>query len=246
MALLHAGPNPFEAIIPNAHAGMPAGINYEYFFDKEKIKGTLDDMKRKALYRAGSVVFQIARRSIERKGMAAPKLEVMKQHPDSSLRDLITMSMVQGNRKQASKLRERLRQIKSRDPSPPDHQPFTHKGNLRDKPGIVYAYDSTTESVVVGQGKPDMAWIASLHEFGGKEQQRAWIFIPQYPGQYTGIIGWFRTDVTPKRMDRWQQTKWERQADYDKRPYMRPAFRKAIDSGRIAAEFKNRFRVAGA
>lgn len=246
MALIPSGGNPYGGAISLNMPRIPAGINYDYFFDRAVVKNALDDMKRKALYRAGSVVFQIARRSIKRMGMAKPKLKVMTENPDATLRDLIGMSEASGNKRQANQLRKRLLEIQAKAPSAPGTPPHTHKGNLRDKPGIVYAYDSTSESVVVGQGSPSAAWLASLHEFGGREQMRGWAWIPRWPRSYrAGIIGYWRVDRAPQRKDRWTPTSFYENVPYPERPYMRPAFRQAIDSGRIAAEFANRFKVGG-
>lgn len=246
MALLPAGGNPYGNAIALKMPGLPAGINYKYFFDRAAVKGTLSKMKHKALYRAGSVVMQIGRRSIKRMGMAKPKLKVMQENPNSSIRDLIGMSEASGNKRQANQLRQRLLQIQAKAASPPGTPPHTHKGNLRDKPGIVYAWDGISESVVVGQGSPSAAWLASLHEFGGREQMRGWAWIPRWPRSYrAGIIGYWRVDREPNRSDRWAPTGFYESMPYPERPYMRPAFRKAIDSGRIAAEFANKFKVGG-
>lgn len=246
MALLRAGSNPYGSAISLKMPGIPAGINYDYFFDRDTVKNTLEAMKRKGLYKAGSVVFQIARRSIKRMGMAKPKLAIMEENPDATIRDLISMTEASGNKKVNRQLRTRLLQIKAKAASQPGTPPHTHKGNLRDKPGIVYAWDGGSESVVVGQGEPTAAWLASLHEFGGHEQMRGWAWIPRWQGSYrAGIIGYWRVDRKPKRGDRWAPTSFYENMPYPERPYMRPAFRKAIDSGRIAQEFANRFKVGG-
>lgn len=246
MALLPTGGNPYGSVMQLRMPGIPAGINYNFFFDRATVKSSLSKMKHAALYKAGSVVMQIARRSIKRMGMAKPRLKVMTENPDSSLRDLIGMSEAGGNKRQANQLRRRLLEIQAKAPSAPGTPPNTHKGNLRDKPGIVYAWDGTSESVVVGQGSPSIAWLASLHEFGGREQMRGWAWIPRWPRSYrNGIIGYWRVGRTPGRTNRWAQTNFLEMVPYPARPYMRPAFRQAIDSGRVAAEFANRFRVGG-
>jgi hypothetical protein len=226
--------------------GITAGIDYNYFFDRAAIKSAMSKTTHKALYRAGSVVMQIARRSIKRMGMAKPRLKVMTENPDQSIRDLIGMSEASGNRRQANQLRRRLLEIQAKAPSAPGTPPHTHRGNLRDKPGIVYAFDPTSESVVVGQGSPSAAWLASLHEFGGRETMQGWAWIPRWPRSYrNGIIGYWRIGREPKRKDRWERTRFQETFPYHERPYMRPAMRQAIDSGRIAKEFANRFKVGG-
>lgn len=226
---------------------IPTSINYKYFFDRSSVINAMDKAKRKALVRSGLAVMQIARRSIKRMGMAKPELKVMEENPDSSLRDLIGMSEASGNRRNANALRRRLLEIKAKAPSPPGTPPHTHRGNLRDKPGIVFAYDPGSESVVVGQGSPSAAWLASLHEFGGSEDMVAWAWIPRWRGSYrSGILGWWRVGRGPRNASRWEQTRFRERRPYPARPYMRPAFAKAIASGRIASEFRNRFRVGGA
>lgn len=246
MALLPAGRNPFGPAINFNMPGIPSGINYKYFFDRAAVKGAMSKTTHKALYRAGSVVMQIARRSIKRMGMAKPRLKVMQENPDATIRDLIGMSEASGNRRQANQLRKRLLEIQAKAPSPPGTPPHTHRGNLRDKPGIVYAWDPISESVVVGQGSPSAAWLASLHEFGGREQMRGWAWIPRWPRSYrNGIIGYWRVGREPQRKERWEPTSFYEAMPYPERPYMRPAMRQAVASGRIAAEFANRFKVGG-
>lgn len=237
--------------IPGVQLGgqvrIPAGINYDYFFDRARVINAMDKAKRAALYKAGSVVMQIARRSIKRMGMAKPRLKVMTENPDASIRDLIGMSESSGNKRQANQLRRRLMEIRAKVASQPGTPPHTHMGNLRDKPGIVYAWDPGSESVVVGQGVPSAAWLASLHEFGGSEDMVGWAWIPRWKGSYrTGIIGWWRVGRGPRKTNRWEQTRFRERKPYPARPYIRPAFAKAIASGRIPAEFRNRFRVGGA
>ena len=245
-ALLPSMPNLGTGLGLNVSAGIPVKINYEYFFDRSRVINAMSKAKRAALYKGGSVVMQIARRSIKRQGMARPKLRVMTENPDQSIRDLIGMSEASGNRRQANQLRRRLLEIQAKAPSDPGTPPHTHMGNLRDKPGIVYAYDPTSESVVVGQGSPSIAWLAALHEFGGTEQMVGWAWIPRWPRSYrAGIIGYWRIGRSPKRANRWEQTSFRENVPYPERPYMRPAFAKAISTGRIAKEFANRFRVGG-
>jgi hypothetical protein len=245
-ALLPSMPNLGAGLSLNAGARIPAGINYEYFFDRSRVINAMSKAKRAALYKGGSVVMQIARRSIKRQGMARPKLQVMNENPDQTIRDLIGMSEASGNRRQANQLRRRLLEIQAKAPSAPGTPPHTHRGNLRDRPGIVYAYDPTSESVVVGQGSPSIAWLAALHEFGGTEQMIGWAWIPRWPRSYrAGIIGYWRVGRSPKRLNRWEQTSFRENVPYPERPYMRPAFAKAISTGRIAKEFANRFKVGG-
>jgi hypothetical protein len=225
---------------------IPVSISYKYFFDRQLVKNTLQKAVHAALYKSGSIVMQTARRSIKRRGMARPKLKVMRENPDASLRDLIAMSEASGRRRDANQLRIRLRQIVAKDKSLPGSPPHTHKGNLRDKPGIVYAFDPTSESVVVGQGSPSIAWLASLHEFGGRETMQGWAWLPRWKRSYrAGIIGYWRVGTTPKNSSRWAQTKFRETFAYPARPYMRPAIARAIATRDIVKQFENKFRVGG-
>lgn len=245
-ALIPMGGSPFGSVISTKMPGIPSAINYDYFFDRAAIQKRMDAATHKALYRSGSIVMQIARRSITRMGMAKPKLKIMNENPDASLRDLIWRTEATGDKRNNRALRERLLQIQAKAASQPGTPPHTHKGNLRDKPGIVYAFDPISESVVIGQGSPSIAWLASLHEFGGTEQMRGWAWIPRWPRSYrAGIIGYWRVGREPKRKDRWEPTRFFESVPYPDRPYMRPAIAKAIASKDIVKQFANRFRVGG-
>jgi hypothetical protein len=241
---LPGGQNPLSRFI-NLNAGLPripTRINFDYFFDRELVKRSLDQMTYKALYRGGSVVMQIARRSIEKRGMARPKLKVMTDNPDMSLRSLIVMTA--GNKRTQNKLRQRLLEIQTKPPSAPGTPPHTHTGIFRRD--IVYAYDPTSESVVIGQHMDGGAWLASLHEFGGSEEMQGWAWIPKWPRSYrAGIIGYWRVGTHPKNVRRWEPTRFRETFRYPARPYMRPAIKRAIETRDILKQFENRFRVGG-
>ena len=227
--------------------GIPAGISTDYFFDRAAVRNALKPAVHKALVRGGLAVMQIARRSITRQGMARPELKVMSENKNVSLANLVTMSDAAGNKRQANKLRERIRQIRAKDASPAGSPPNTHRGNLRDRPGIVCAWDSTSESVVIGPMRVDnqMTRIAYLHEFGGSQRMRAWMWVPKYRGSYTPIVRQMPVGKRPARSDRWAVTDTVGTFVYPRRPYMWPAIDRAISSGRIAKEFANRFKVGG-
>lgn len=222
--------------------GIPGRINVEFFFDRQRTKNALDKATHKALYRSGSIVMQIARRSIKKMGMAKPKLKVMKDHPDASLRDLLRDDRIPERSKR--KVSERLFEIQTRPPSQAGSPPHTHKGTFRRD--IVYAYDPASESVVIGQFMDGGAWLAALHEFGGSMQMRAWAWLPRWPRSYTrGILAYYRMGSGPKRKDRWEPTKFTETFNYPARPYMRPAIRQAIASRDVVKQFENRFSVGG-
>lgn len=240
--------------IPNLGAGLrlsggmsiPTRINYEYFFDRSRVINAMDAATRRSLQKAGSVVFQIARRSIKRKGLAHPTLvKARKEYAGMGVRDIIAAAETGGRKRLASSLKRRMLEIRAKAPSAPGTPPHTHLGNLRDKPGIVYAYDPTTESVVVGQSEPTIAWLAALHEYGGQEDMVGWAWIPRWKGSYrAGIIGYWRVGRQPRKRDRWEQTSFRKTVDYPARPYMRPAFAKAVATNRIPEQFRNSFRFA--
>jgi len=221
-----------------------ARISYDYFFDRALIKNTLDAAVRRALYKSGSIVFQIARRSIKRQGMALPRLKVMRDNPGISIGQLITRTETTDRRSHRA-LIKRLRQIQAREPSAPNTPPHTHRGNLRDRPGIVYAFDPTSESVVIGESDPSISWLASLHEFGGSQPMQGWAWVPRYPRYQNAIIGWWRVGQHPQRTSLWEPTAFRERRVYPARPYMRPAIARAIASRDIVKQFQNQFRVGG-
>lgn len=235
---------------------IPCGVNVDYFFDRAAVRQALGEMKAKAFYQAGRVVFQLARRSIVRKGMARPKLKVMKTYSNMSLRSISRLDLMKGSKSQGGKITEsdrrkvleRIAQIKEQKPSSPGSPPFTHRGNLRDKPGIVFALGESRESVVIGPMLVDanMTRIAYLHEFGGSQRMRAWMWVPRWPRSYrTGIVGHWPVGSRPAKGERWAMTETIGTFRYPARPYMRPAMMRAIESGRIAKEFENKFSVGG-
>lgn len=254
--------------------GIPAGISTDYFFDRAAVRNALKPAVHKALVRGGLAVMQIARRSITRQGMAQPELKVMKTYAGLSLKQIAGLESASAERQgvmrdsrgrylrgsgairsrdgqiteaDRRKVLERIRQIRSKDASPAGTPPNTHRGNLRDRPGIVFAWDSTSESVVIGPMKVDdqMTRIAYLHEFGGSQRMRVWMWVPRYQGSYTPIIRQMPVGKRPARSDRWTVTDTVGTFVYPRRPYMRPAIDRAISSGRIAKEFANRFKVGG-
>jgi hypothetical protein len=239
-------------------AEIPVRINFDFFFDRAGVASGISKAKRAGLYKAGSVVMQIARRSITKKGLARPKLKVMTQNPGVRLRDLMQMKGVDD--KTRAKIEERIWEIKYRPPSLAGTPPNTHLGTLRNS--ITYAYSPPTESVVVGGFMEGIPRLVSLHEFGGTQRMAAWAWIPAYNGRgYTGIIGWWPVGKKPYlRRQRWQLMgsqqgesrrgggplgQWQKNFRYPARPYMRPALEKGITSGRIPKGFGNSVTMTG-
>lgn len=222
--------------------GVPTRINVQYFFDRKAVKDALDDATYWGLYRSGSIVMQMARRSIRQMGYAKPKLKAMKDNPGVPLRTLLNDPRIPNRSK--TKIRERLFEIATRPPSAPGTPPHTHTNVFRRD--IVYAYDPTSKSVVVGQHMNGGAWLAALHEFGGAMQMQAWAWVPKYPRSYTkGILSWYMVGRGPRNRERWTPTKWTQTFRYPSRPYMEPAIRRAVSEREIVRQFANRFRVGG-
>jgi len=238
MSFLDAGRNPLGAGLQGSMP-TPVRINFDFFFDRASVQKTLDKAIYQGLYRTGSVVMQIARRSIINKGLARPKLKVMQGVAAGSLSQLLTRPDV--NERTKRRLRERISEIKFRQPSIAPHQPFTHFGTLRRS--ITYQYDPSTESVVVGGFMDGAPYIAALHEHGGTQQMAAWAWIPRYDRGYKGIISWYRIGKGPRNKSNWQLTSSFRKTFiYPKRPFMYPAMKEGILRGRIAKQFEGRFR----
>lgn len=242
MALLPASGGLGAGLSLGGGAPIPMRVDFRFFFDRPKVQNALSRMEHKALYKAGSVVMQLARRSITKKGMAKPKLKVQKENPNVTMRELIGREPP--NSRNRRQLMKRLLEIQAKPASQPGTPPHTHTGIFRRD--IVYAFDSGSSSVVIGQFMQGGAWLASLHEFGGTEQLQGWAWVPRWSGSYrAGIIGYWRTGRRPRNTSRWAQTSFRKTAVYPARPYMRPAMDRAIASGRIAEQFRNRFKVGG-
>jgi len=239
------------ALLPSlTPARVEVRIKFSMFFDRAGVASGISKAKKAGLYKSGSVVMQIARRSIQKKGMARPKLAVMKQHPKmplSSIVDAYGRSSKISRMLIADKIQQRINEMKSRDPSPAESPPFTHTGALRNS--ITYAYDPSSESVVIGGFMPGIARIVSLHEHGGTQTMQAWAWIPRKTDRLAaGIIGWWALGRKPRlRKGRWEKmgSQWIRDFTYPKRPYMAPALKEAITKGRIPKSFGNSVSMSG-
>ena len=237
MSMLDAGRNPLGTGLSGS-AGIPMRINFDFFFDRASVQAALDKAIYRGLYRAGSVVMQISRRSIKKMGMAKPKLKVMRANPDSTLRQLLARNDISTRTKR--KISDRLFEIRFKPPSQAGTPPHTHAGTLRRS--ITYQYDPSSESVVVGAFMDGAPYIASLHEHGGSQQMAAWAWIPRYDRGYKGILSWYRVGKGPKSKANWQITSFRKTFPYPQRPFMFPAMLEGVRRGRIAQEFAGRFR----
>jgi hypothetical protein len=138
-----------------------------------------------------------------------------------------------------------LQEIRFRPPSRAGTPPHTHTGAFRN--AITYAYDPSSESVVIGGFMQGINRIVSLHEFGGSQNMQAWAWIqPSGWRNNSGIIGWFAVGRRP-RSGKWQQMggQWMRSFDYPARPYMEPAMKEGIRRGRIPKSFGNSVSMSG-
>lgn len=237
MSMLDAGRNPLGAGLSGS-MGIPMRINFDFFFDRASVQAALDKAIYRGLYRAGSVVMQISRRSIIKKGMAKPQLKVMRANPDSTLRQLLARNDISTRTKR--KISERLYQITFKPASTAPNPPHTHAGTLRRS--ITYQYDPSTESVVVGAFMDGAPYIASLHEHGGTQKMAAWAWVPRYDRGYKGILAWYRVGKGPRSKANWQITSFRKTFPYPPRPFMFPAMLEGVRRGRIAQEFAGRFR----
>lgn len=238
------------ALLPSIQpAAVPVQINFKFFFDRAGVAAHISKKKKMGLWRAGSVVMQIARRSIKKMGMARPKLKVMTQNSGRSLRSLASDLAMTGKRRDynlAEKLMQRSFEVRFKPPSKPGTPPHTHGGQLRNS--IVYAYDPSSESVVVGGFMRGIPRIVSLHEFGGTQRMQAWAWISSDSRKYSGIIGWWPVGRDPHlRRNRWQPMgpKWQENFQYPARPYMQPALMRGILSGRIPRGFGSGVNMSG-
>lgn len=218
--------------------GVPSRINFNYFLDRESVIAQIGKLKAKALSRAGLKVRQTAQKSITKMGMAKPKLREMEANKGVPLNQLLRDPSIPDRRKRL--IEKRLREIREQRASVPGTPPNTHKGTLRRD--IAFAWDATSESVVIGSFMRGGAWIASLHEFGGREQMRMWAWIPRWPETYTrGIIGYWRIGRSPQKPQNWEPTNFLEMRDFPQRSYMQPAIRKCVANKSVV----NSFRVGG-
>lgn len=246
------------------------GFRFNFTLNSPDLKAALGKTKAKGLRRAGYKVMGSARKSIRKMGNARPRLKVMKTYGQMSLTQIANLPGMDrqtrrvgrnasgqytagGGRRQSAggqitegdrrKVLERLREVQTKPPSAAGTPPHTHTGIMRRD--IVFDYDRTAESVVVGSFMSGGAWLASLHEFGGQQRMRAWAFIPRHEGRYTGILAWYRVGRSPRRRQSWEPTSFHETFPYPARPYMSAAMRRMLADGGIVAEFRNSFRVGG-
>jgi len=247
------------ALLPSiTPAAVPVRIKFDMFFDRAGVAAGISRAKKMGLWRAGSVVMQNARRSIEKRGMARPKLKEQRSTSSEAMREVLRsrekmVSTVYSKRarkkdeRALQQARERMFEMRFRTPSAPGNPPYTHGAQAQLRRSITYGYDAATESVVVGGFMKGIERLVSLHEFGGSQKMAPWAWVPDNDGNgYRGIIGWWAVGRRPKSK-RWKlmQRMKPNRFIYPKRPYMQPALEKGVASGRIVAQFANSVRMTG-
>jgi hypothetical protein len=261
------------ALLPSIRpAEIPVRIKFDMFFDRAGVAAGISKAKRNGLVKAGLSVMQRARRSIEKRGSARPKLKVEKTYASMGLQQIAKLQGATAERlgvlrdsrgrflvgsggvssrdgmiteQDRQKVKEILFEMKFKTPSAPGNAPYTWTGALRNS--ITFGYDSSTESVVIGGFMRGIEKLVSLHEHGGSQKMSPWAWVPDKFGRgYSGIIGWWATGRKP-RSRRWVPltAMKSRHFVYPKRPYMAPALKDRIDKGKIAAAFGNSFTMTG-
>lgn len=214
-------------------ANIETRVVFKHFFDRPAVVNAVGKMKVKALKKSGLAVMQATRRRIKKQGMAKPQLRVQKENPGITLAQLVRMPSIR-ERDRKSALR-RIKEIKDPKHSNPGESPYTHTGMFRDH--ILFSWDSSSESVVIGQAMPKGAWLANLHEFGGSQQMQGYAWVPRYPNYRSPIIK-FRRAGSKVNTSRWLPTSMRETRQYPPRPYMNPALMEKVGDGTIINSFK--------
>lgn len=217
---------------------IPTTVNVNMFFDRAAVQNALTTMERKSLWKAGSVVRDRAKNLIKPRGLARPKLVEQKANPNMRLEDVLARVT---NRKRRAVIIERIREIKTRPPSPAGsppytHVPFTHMLGFRRN--LYYGYDAGTHSTVIGPSRKGEEWtIPQLHEFGGSKTLRQWVLVPKYPRYNKPIVRW--AGARENLGAGWVATGQVETKRYPARPYMAPALAKSRP--RLAKLFEGQF-----
>jgi hypothetical protein len=229
-------PNPFSG------GGLSVSIHKSMFFDRSAVKNALTRMELRALSRGSLLIRRIAQKSIGRVGMAKPQLREMRANPGVPLAQILKSSpSLSKTRRQ--KIIERIREIKTREPSSPGsppntHVPFGHMLGFRRN--IYNAYDAISHSGLAGPSRKGERWtIPQLHEYGGTQRLQAWMWRPRYDRYTKPIIRW--ATVGQRFGSDWLRLPGQKDARYPPRPYMRPALEKA--KPRLAEMFRDQFRT---
>lgn len=208
-------------------------IVFRHFLDRKAVTDAVGQIKVRGLKKGGYAVMQTTRRRIKKQGMAKPQLRVAKANPGMRLSELVKIPSISA--RERGSLVRRIREIEDPKHSSPGQSPFTHTGMFRNH--ILFSYDSTSQSVVVGQAMPKGDWLASLHEFGGTQQMRGYAWVPRYPGYRSPIIK-FRRAGSKVNAAKWRPVPMTESRQYPPRPYMRPALMNKINDGTVVNSFR--------
>lgn len=227
--------------------GLVPQITVNTFFDRAAVKNALTKAEYHAFSRAGLLVRRTAKESIRKMGLAKPMLKVMKTYPGLDLSMLARLEPGRKSRdgfitkRDRKRVIERIREIKTRPPSPAGTPPHTHVPGshmLGFRRNLYNAYDRSTHSAVIGPSRKGAEWsIPQLHEYGGAKRLKAYVWKPKYKRYTKPIIRWVSERQNPG--DGWLPLNEKKVFTYPPRPFMRPALAKTRD--KIAALFRNTF-----
>jgi hypothetical protein len=216
------------------------------FLDKFKMRRLLDAANREALNKAGMDLKQISKKGI---GQNAPKRTKAGQR---QVKAGAVIEFMNG-------LYRDLTMLGSGKPRPAGKPPKSWGPKRWLYNDIVYFWDGTTRSVVIGTLRAD--WLGRLHEFGGSLTLTAWRIgvgaarrakdardagkpiQRRASGDYDyGAILW--THKGFRGASNWDKTTITRSARYPARPFMQksPRIQKALE--RINNRFRDTIRAA--
>lgn len=231
-------PNPFGKGITVPGVGI--NVRVDQFFDKAGTLAVLTKMEQRAYSQASLKVKDYARRSIAKRGLAKPRLAVMKKYPGLNLTQISRQPGI--TPKQKKRVVDRIQEIKMRPPSAPGTPPHTHVpyGHMLGfRRNLYNAYDRGMRAAVIGPSQKGAQWgIPHLHEFGGSQTLHLWMFHSQYPLTSKGpVVKWLGSGSSPKQPQNWTMMGLTRQGKYPKRPFMKPALERAVRDGSIRRAF---------
>jgi len=174
------------------------------FFDRQKVIAVVDKKKLAFLRTVGGYVRKTARNSMKRKGKARA-----------------TPKNFNG-----AAYRKWVEEARNQPASQPGSPPFTHSDNdTTSLKFILFAFNTTNKSVMVGPVGFNRGAVPALHEFGGTLQ----VAEKEVRFPNGGRI-WTRMGARGARSG--QQTR-SRSAKYPARPFMKPAIEKTKSQSRF-------------
>lgn len=219
-----------------------ATVYTRMFFDRQAVKDALRYMNFHGLSRASLAVRRIAQKSIKQRGHARPPTKIEQLNVGVPLSQLIQSGNLPPRTRGA--LVRKYREILERPASQPGTPPHTHVPSsvmVGFRRNIYNAWDSNTQSAVVGPSKKGKKWILpARHEFGLPVKLRH--FMWHLPGRRP-LMKWFDEDddVGPH----WLPTNERRRVLFPPRPFLRPALQRAVASGKVARAFRQTFGPLG-